>query len=250
MVGKKNHIYMSLYVFRSRNAPSLSRHRRLDREAARLTRRAQADADTFQWNDNASSWTPTRGGREGGDAYSPSPGQHPSTSSGDYSNKVFYDEGIPSKREEGKEGDEEKKEENKRGSRTKTAGIGDDGYSVSESGDFFPMSPGGHASGPGPSLGGGGGSGGTGTGGGAISWDREPARASEWHRPDAPRWPGGWRLGMPGSRAALGLREEGFRGGGLGGVGLGEVGDGRRVSSGGQVDTAQEVRLDDGVGVG
>lgn len=52
---------------------------------------------------------------------------------------------------------------------------------------------------------------------------------------------------MPGSRASLGFREEG---GGFGGGGMGGVGNGWRAPSGGQADTAQEVRLDDGVGVG
>lgn len=243
-----------------------NRHRRLDKEAALLTRQAEADAHRWDDSNTLSSLAPR--------SPSSSPGRHhdhPSTTTVSYSSR--YDASSSSstpsanKEEEG----------GRQGGRPATAG-----FMQASSLSSRPVGGGGGGGG-GPTwrfrsgagvtgedeketwLDAGGSASSTSTGaygaaiggGGmeaaAISWDRELASTLAREGPAAPGWPSRWRPGMPGSRAALGLWE---RAGGLDGDG-GEVGTGRgpveeaEISPRQSVDTAQEVsegREADGAG--
>lgn len=211
-----------IHAFSTNCARCRCRHRRLDQEAARLTRRAEADA--FRWDDNASS-------SRAGDTYSSSPGHDAETSSS-----------LPSS---GRKGEEK-------------AASTDDSYSLSEAVDRFPPAPDFYASMPAggrlpagtearrleAGLGTGVGSGGNGGGedARAVAWDREQAGTLSREEHAEPGWRRGWRPGMAGSRAALGLWE--LEAGGLTRDAMGGRNDGGG-SPRGNVDTAQEVNVEE-----
>jgi len=210
---------------RGRPWNNTDRHRRLDREAALLTRQAEADAHRWDEADSntLSSWAP----------------QSPSSSPSHRARSRFG------------EGRRDGSSQGAAKAQGSAPGLAYGGSFSSSSG----RSGGGGDYSSGVISGGDGGdamSGGTGggTGAAAISWDRELARTLAREGPAAPGWSSRWRPGMPGSRAALGLWE---RAGGLdedgGEDGHGEEVEearrrragGREASPRGNVDTAQEV---------
>lgn len=246
-----------------------NRHRRLDREAALLTREAEADAN--RWGDTStlsssaprspsSSSSPDRRRRHGA-----------VTTAASYSNR--YEDSSNSGGGGGGGGNAGVRDSSSEQDSTSDlmhAGIAP---SFSRSGNVGGPSwryrigagvSGGAAVrgetetslGVGTGVGLGVGGGGTGMEAATLSWDRELARTMARGGPAAPGWPSRWRPGgamMPGSRASLGLWE---RAGGLDGDDeddedgdVGGGGDGTGVAGGlrgeisprGNVDTAQEV---------
>lgn len=233
------------YFARDLVPPGDNSHRRLDREAALLTREAEADA--HRWGDNStlSSSAPR--------SPSSSPGHHGATTTVSYSSRFGDSSSGTRSSSNGEVGP---------AAQDSTSGLVNAVPASSRSGNVggpnwrYRRGAGvtGGAAVREPSLGvgaaGGRGSASVGTGTGigeaASTWDRELARTLAREGSAVPGWPSRWRPGaMPGSRAALGLWE---RAGGLdgdgddddaGGAG-GMVNDGG-VSSPGNVDTTREV---------
>lgn len=236
--------------------PRDNRHRRLDREAALLTREAEADA--HRWGDNSDSTLSSSAPR----SPSSSPSRHhAATTTVSYSSSSHYGDtssGTPRSSSSSSNREAGRSTQDSTSDLTHAAPVSSRSGNVGGPSWRYRRRAGvaAEAAARETSLGVGGAGGGdaasagtgTGTHAAAFSWDRELASTLAREGPAAPGWPSRWRPGVvPGSRAALGLWE---RAGGLDrddDEGDGDEGGSRGrandegVSPPDDVDTAQEV---------